>query len=230
MIGTKTIFEVKPVHLRLIRRLWIEWQDSGYMGAPWVYEKKPYGNSDVVGDVLKELYGKSEKEATNEEIQEAVYIHKEVGTALQVVTSSGCFFPGTYQKEDEYSNTWVYQKYANSPRNLNEAVKALQESLNEMPPEFIEEYKNVPEDISAAKYHHSTGTGIRNSFGLWDVRSPLHIWFVSHGIGHADDMSAIIFKTLHRILNGKGIDLEGQIKFYQKYWEKQNGAATKYGR
>jgi hypothetical protein len=222
MTGERTIFEVKPIHLKLIRRLWIKWQENAYMGAPWVYEKKPYGNSNVLNDVLLEMYGKTDSAASNEEIQKAIQTHKEIGTALQVVTSSGCFFPGIYEKENEYGNTWVYQKYINCPKNLDEAVRELQESLYEMPPEVIEEYKNASENDAVAKYHHSAGRGTRNDFGLWDERSPLHVWFVSHGIAHADDMSAILFKSLHRTLNDKDIDLEGQIKFYQDYWSSKN--------
>lgn len=69
-------------------------------------------------------------------------------------------------------------------------------------------------------FHHSTGRWIRNEWGLWDPKSPLHREFNAIGLFHADDMSGIIFETAHRILNKKPIDLLGQVNHYKKYWAK----------
>uniref|UniRef100_A0A6M3IXA9 DUF6794 domain-containing protein n=1 Tax=viral metagenome TaxID=1070528 RepID=A0A6M3IXA9_9ZZZZ len=69
------------------------------------------------------------------------------------------------------------------------------------------------------EFHHSAGRSIRNNWGLWDPESHLHKEFNSIGIFHADDMSGIILETAHRILNGKPIDLIGQVNGYKEYWK-----------
>lgn len=55
------------------------------------------------------------------------------------------------------------------------------------------------------------------------IRSPkdssLVKYFNSLGVYHEDDMSGIIFKSLHRKLNGKKINIEQQVEFIKKYDE-----------
>jgi hypothetical protein len=74
--------------------------------------------------------------------------------------------------------------------------------------------------------HFGHGMRLRNELGLWG-KNELTEWFNSIGITHADDMSGIIYTSLHRKLNGKPIDLEGQVKFYQDYWKKMGYADGK---
>jgi len=95
------------------------------------------------------------------------------------------------------------------PKDLVECVKIL---LKE---EGIEEFKNK----DPIEYHHSTGRSIRNDWGLWDSESNLHKFFNLIGIYHADDMSGIILDTVHRIINGIPIDLDGQVEHYKDYWK-----------
>lgn len=78
---------------------------------------------------------------------------------------------------------------------------------------------NLPEDNAIVNIHHGYGTFIRNTLKLWDD-GPAVKWFNSQGIYHADDMSSIIFTSLHRNENKKSIDLEKQIKRYRDHWEK----------
>jgi len=99
----------------------------------------------------------------------------------------------------------------NNPNNLLEAIICLLKENDEESLNFFRQGK--PHD-----FHHSVGRNIRNDWGLWDEESELHNFFNSIGIYHADDMSGMIFETLHRILNGKQVDLRGQIKKYQIYW------------
>ena len=47
----KERFEIKPEHLKLIRRFCIGWQDCEF-GAPEIDPKRPYGNSDVIQDMV----------------------------------------------------------------------------------------------------------------------------------------------------------------------------------
>ena len=50
----KTIFEVTENHLKLLRMMYVEWND-GEFGAPTISCKRPFGNSDVIQDVAEIL-------------------------------------------------------------------------------------------------------------------------------------------------------------------------------
>lgn len=70
----------------------------------------------------------------------------------------------------------------------------------------------------ALMLHHGYGMFIRNTLKLWHDGNAVP-WFNEQGIYHADDMSSIIFISLHRRENGKNINLDEQIKHYRDYWE-----------
>lgn len=219
-MGIQELFEIKPIHLRLLRRLNIIWNKDSYQGSPMVYPKKPYGNSDIIGDVVKEMFGKTRDECSKDEITEAVYIHREMHTVLEVVTSSGCFYPGEYRKHK--SGNWVYAKFVNSPCDLYELLDILHEEAQKQDPESVEEFKRLDDKDAAFLFHNTIGKNLRNTYYLWDNKSPLHNWFLSHGISHADDMSGIILTSLHRKLKNRDINLNEQIAHYQEYWKKAN--------
>lgn len=61
---------------------------------------------------------------------------------------------------------------------------------------------------------------MRNNWGLWSG-SRLAKYFNEMGIFHPDDMSGIILTSFHRHLNGKDLQLDQQIKYYQEYWERE---------
>ena len=44
MMDDKKTFEVKPEHIKLIKKMCISWQDCEF-GAPAIDCKRPYGNS-----------------------------------------------------------------------------------------------------------------------------------------------------------------------------------------
>lgn len=46
-------FTVTDAHLKLLGRTYVGWNRSAYAGAPAVNIKRPYGNSDVVRDVIE---------------------------------------------------------------------------------------------------------------------------------------------------------------------------------
>lgn len=100
------------------------------------------------------------------------------------------------------------------PIDLDDAIIQL---IRMMPPKDIQKFKNETEQ-SIVKYHFGFGMRLRNRWGLWN-ESRLARWFNEKGITHADDMSGIIFTSLHRRLNDKPIELEKQIKQYQEYWD-----------
>ncbi len=68
-------------------------------------------------------------------------------------------------------------------------------------------------------FHMTVGMTLRNEFKLW-YNSPLADYFNSVGIFHADDMSDILLTALHRLINGKQLNLTDQIQFYKDYWAK----------
>lgn len=102
------------------------------------------------------------------------------------------------------------------PENLDQCFE---EIPNVMLSEEVDELKGTKEDNVSVNYHHNFGRFLRNRWGLWEDDSKLKEWFVSIGIKHPDDMSGIIIKSFWRHLNGKDIDLEKQVKYYQDYWD-----------
>jgi hypothetical protein len=132
VIKMKTVFEVKKEHLMLLRKMYVDWADAEF-GAPCIYPKKPYGNSDVLADMVRILgvkesgrgyfkfelfnkkytiYGCDIHNLNVDEIDELVDVliklHKETETVLQIVLSTGQFKEGKYELEEEYGIEWNY--------------------------------------------------------------------------------------------------------------------------
>lgn len=73
-----------------------------------------------------------------------------------------------------------------------------------------------------AKYHHGTGTNIRNAWGLWKKDSPLHKHLHERfGLSHADDLSGIIFYCFHKAINKEPwtYGVKKEVERYRKHWE-----------
>ena len=104
-----------------------------------------------------------------------------------------------------------------TPRHLYEAVEILVQSNK---PEDLKEWAKIPEERAVGGLHFGAGMAMRNNWGLWEGKNELVTFFHKLGITHPDDMSGIIHTTLHRKLNGKNLNVEGQIKHYQNYWKK----------
>jgi hypothetical protein len=100
------------------------------------------------------------------------------------------------------------------PADLDEALAELERILN---PAHVEEIKRR----DPIEFHHGLGTALRNCWGLWAGGSGLAAWFAEQGITHPDDMSSIVLTSFHRKLNGKELDVAGQIAEHQAYWVKQ---------
>jgi len=110
-------FTMTEEHVKLVRAFIIEDEHSEYeTGAPWVDPKRPYGNSDVAGDVLEMLgwigadedgyFGGSER---SDEMwrEKALTIHRETQVALQIILNLGTFESGNYRRLEQYdSHTW----------------------------------------------------------------------------------------------------------------------------
>lgn len=103
--GTET-FEVKPEHLELLRRAYVSWDGCEY-GAPAIDCKRPYGNSDVEGDIA-EMFGweYDEEEGLSEgQSTEARTLHEETKTALQIALATQKFETGVYLNYEKYDST-----------------------------------------------------------------------------------------------------------------------------
>jgi len=107
----KKKFELTENHLKLIRRMYVSYNDHCEFGAPEINPKRPYGNSDVYGDIGEILnikphfIGKYDEDFSDEQEEYMLKLHKETAIALQVILSSGSFEPGIYQA-DEYDTNW----------------------------------------------------------------------------------------------------------------------------
>lgn len=92
-------FELTTDHVKLLRRMYVGWNDAE-TGAPEIDPKRPYGNSDVPGDVAGILgweYDADDDMPTHmEELAEA--LHRDTQLALQVVLTAGSFEPGLYRR------------------------------------------------------------------------------------------------------------------------------------
>ena len=104
-------FLLTEQHIALLRAANISWYEIEW-GAPAVDGKRPYGNSDLHGDLARLLKvegfvdheGKEHWSA--EQFEDMKRLHTETETALQVVLASGQFTPGRYVTTDAYSRDW----------------------------------------------------------------------------------------------------------------------------
>ena len=103
-----TEFIVTEDHLKLAQRMYFDWDDSGYDGAPAVGLKRPYGNSDVMHDVAEILGWTDEFYENNEQlVDKAMKIHKEMAVVLQIAAFTQTWEPGTYRQIRQYdTRSW----------------------------------------------------------------------------------------------------------------------------
>jgi hypothetical protein len=115
-----------------------------------------------------------------------------------------------------------------SPRNLDEAIDTLLDFWGD---NLVKSINENEERKFLAATHHGGGQFIRNSWYLWwfenhkyetwpKTKPAIVEFFNNIGITHADDMSSIILKSLHRKVRGREIDLDTEVKHYQNYWKK----------
>ena len=118
-------------------------------------------------------------------------------------------------------------------RNLDECMNWVESYFCSGPigEDLFLEWSQQDESDALVGIHHGMGTFIRNTLELWE-NGPAVKWFNDNGIYHADDMSSIIFKSLHRRVNGNDIKLDDQIKKYRDHWEKYDPKVNegKYGK
>ena len=106
-------FTVTDEHLRLLRRAYVFWGEGEFLGAPSIDSKRPYGNSNVYGDIA-EILGVPDSEWADEDLNPSpdaewrfLRLHVETAVALQIALATGEFRTGRYVRDDEWgSNRW----------------------------------------------------------------------------------------------------------------------------
>lgn len=91
--------EVTDEHILLLQRMYVDWADWAYDGAPAVNIKRPYGNSWVWGDVSEILGIEWDPEGDMpEEVEERCKkVHEEMADVMQVLVQNPTSFgPGTW--------------------------------------------------------------------------------------------------------------------------------------
>ena len=107
-------FEMRDEHLKLLRRMYVGWNDCEF-GAPEIDPKRPYGNSDVEYDIA-EILGITPEEMddgypslSDDQRLFVRSLHANTSTALQIVLTTGRFEPGIYRRE-RYVGDWEKAK------------------------------------------------------------------------------------------------------------------------
>ena len=104
-------FTVTDEHLRLLRRAYVAWDDTEF-GAPEIACKRPYGNSNVLGDIA-EILGIPDSEWADEDMNPLpdaewrfLRLHVETAIALQIALVTGEFRAGGYTRDERWGRDW----------------------------------------------------------------------------------------------------------------------------
>lgn len=104
-------FTLKPEHLLLIKNMYVGWQNCEF-GAPEIDPKRPYGNSDVEGDIAEilglELFEDAggEKHLSEEQSKYINDLHRDTQTVLQIILRNCEIKCGEYETDKyDYSGT-----------------------------------------------------------------------------------------------------------------------------
>ena len=98
------------------------------------------------------------------------------------------------------------------PTSLDQALKMLIDGLSDEDRRYIQE-------LPSHSIHFSSGMWLRNNWSLWDKETPLVKWFIKNlGLGHADDISGILYGMLWAAVRSGKFDLDGEVERYKKHW------------
>lgn len=107
-------FEVTENHIKLLGRLYIDWYNYAYNGAPGVDPKRPFGNSDVDGDIYQIINDvqvlpeeAEEDEFWQERREEYDKLFRDMEFVVQITTylagQGELIEPGVYFRPDMYN-------------------------------------------------------------------------------------------------------------------------------
>lgn len=105
------------------------------------------------------------------------------------------------------------------PENLEEGITYFQQIWTK---EQLEEFGLKDEGKALADVEFAAAMWVRNEWVRGDRNKEFTKYFNDLGIYAPNDISSILFTSLHRRLNGKDIELNKQIEEYKKYWETIN--------
>jgi hypothetical protein len=97
-------FKLTDNHIKLLKNSYVGW-NACETGAASIDCKRPYGNGDVSGDVIRLLFGDIPEQAVEALYDYAMQLHAETEHALAIVLYTGKFEAGTYEKVG-YGKEW----------------------------------------------------------------------------------------------------------------------------
>jgi hypothetical protein len=100
------------------------------------------------------------------------------------------------------------------PKSLLEAVRVIVNNLSERDRQYIK-----TNGLSLA--HHGFGMAMRNEWGLWRDSELARHFRTVYGLGHADDMSGMIFAGVEAEIKGTEFDADKKAQYYKDYWLRQ---------
>ena len=107
----KVKFTLTSNHIKLLRRLCIDWNDEYHLGVPTVDSKRPYASKYVLDDIA-EIVGIGGKNAdgelilTPEQLEYCLKLHREMAAVLQLTCELGFLELGNYSKDEWRMYTW----------------------------------------------------------------------------------------------------------------------------
>ncbi len=96
-------FTLTPIHIKLIRRMNVRYDEDTEYGAPEIDPKRPYGNSDVEDDI-REIVGKRLSS------DDCLKLHKETEKALQIFLLNAQIEPVKFTRSNYYTDDWEVSK------------------------------------------------------------------------------------------------------------------------
>jgi len=97
-------FNLTKEHILLLQNAYAEFNSNMYYGAAAIDTKYPYGDYNVPESIAK-ILGIEYNDEDDELREKLLKIHRETGTALQIVLRTGSFQPGLYEHPKfEYTN------------------------------------------------------------------------------------------------------------------------------
>ena len=110
-----------------------------------------------------------------------------------------------------------------SPKNLDEAVLYFQQTWTNSQ---LDSFKMKDERTAIADIHFGAGTWLRNNWIRGERNTAFVNYFHSLDIYAPDDISSVVFTSLHRTLNNKAIELDNQIELYKEYYKEISDCDT----
>lgn len=110
--GKHETLEVTDAHVRLLRRMNVRWNNDAYEGSPEIDLKRPYGNSDVLGDLIEILGENVERDDDGDwqipdrEREELFKWHRQMEDVLQILVQNPLTFETGVWQHEKWSMDW----------------------------------------------------------------------------------------------------------------------------